>query len=55
MLASQLLCPECHHASTSFESFLDLQLEIRGYTDTLEEMLEGEGARSSGRALLGQV
>jgi hypothetical protein len=41
MLASQLLCPECNHASTSFESFLDLQLEIHGYTDTLEEMLEG--------------
>lgn len=40
VIASQLLCPQCGFISVSFESYLDLQLEIHEYTDTLEEMLE---------------
>jgi ubiquitin C-terminal hydrolase len=40
VLASQLLCTDCGHASTTFESCLDLSLEIHEHTDTLSEMLE---------------
>ncbi|EGD74763.1 hypothetical protein PTSG_07000 [Salpingoeca rosetta] len=40
-IASQLMCPKCQYTSTSYESCLDLQLEIKEeITDTLEEMLE---------------
>ncbi|EDQ87341.1 uncharacterized protein MONBRDRAFT_27441 [Monosiga brevicollis MX1] len=40
IITSQLTCPSCGYSSSSFESHLDLQLEIEEYTDTLEEMLE---------------
>lgn len=45
IVASQLLCPDCGFISVSFEAYLDLQLEISAYTDTLQDMLEGERER----------
>ena len=42
VVASQLLCPKCSYRAVSFERQLDLQLEIEEYTDSLEEMLEGQ-------------